>query len=76
MLANGVNGGNNEFIELLNVGATTTDAAGLIIDDGDARDTLTAYEEGGVTPLRPAAMPSSSTQATRASTASQRTPSS
>lgn len=36
-----------EFVELLNYGAAPADAAGLVIDDGDASDALVAMGDGG-----------------------------
>ncbi|MDP6944597.1 MAG: choice-of-anchor Q domain-containing protein, partial [Myxococcota bacterium] len=46
VMAHGLNGWNNEFVELLNFGDVSVDAAGLVLDDGDAQDTLTGYEGG------------------------------
>ena len=43
VMAHSVGGTKNEFIELYNFGELAVDAMGLVIDDGDARDVLTAY---------------------------------
>ncbi|MGB0589751.1 MAG: lamin tail domain-containing protein [Myxococcota bacterium] len=46
VLAHGLNGWSNEFVELYNFGAEAVDAAGLVLDDGDATDVLIGYEGG------------------------------
>ena len=52
VLAHAVGGTANEFVELFNFGADSVDAAGLVIDDGDATDILAAYQ-GGSTLIPP-----------------------
>jgi hypothetical protein len=46
VLAHGVNGWSNEFVELYNFGDGPVDAAGLVLDDGDATDRVIGYEGG------------------------------
>ena len=48
-MANADDEDSGEFIELYNAGAETIDLAGLVFSDGDAFDTLQAYDSGSTT---------------------------
>lgn len=49
VMANADDEDSGEFIELYNAGAETIDLAGLVFSDGDAFDTLQAYDSGSTT---------------------------
>ncbi|HCH64448.1 MAG TPA: hypothetical protein DFR83_16700 [Deltaproteobacteria bacterium] len=49
VMANAGDEDTGEFIELYNAGAETIDLAGLVFSDGDAFDTLQAYDSGSTT---------------------------
>ncbi len=52
VMANAEDEDTGEFVELYNAGSDTVDLAGLILFDGDADDTIAAYD-GGTTELAP-----------------------
>lgn len=53
VMANPNNEDTGEFVEIRNTGATPIDAAGLLLSDGDAVDTLQAFHPGGSTLIPP-----------------------
>ncbi|MFT7580531.1 MAG: hypothetical protein ACI9MR_002202, partial [Myxococcota bacterium] len=46
VMANPLNEGQGEFVELFNYGSDAVDVAGWVIDDGDARDVITGWDGG------------------------------
>ncbi len=47
VMANPLLEDSGEFVELLNVGQVEVDVAGMVLDDGDARDVLLPLSDGG-----------------------------